>query len=71
MVLAVFLSVGRLSHLVNVSAILVNPCLRTGKTSIRWGGKLLLNFIESYESPDGKKHYHFITSGCHFVSPDS
>ena len=44
---------------------------RNWKALIRYCGKPLLNFIESYESPDGKKRCRFVISGCHFVSPDS
>ena len=44
---------------------------RNWKQSIRYGGKPLLNFIESYESPDGKKCCHFVSVGRRFASPDS
>ena len=40
------------------------------KISICCHGKPLLNFIELYESPDGKKHCRFVASGLHFVLPD-
>jgi len=41
------------------------------KMSIRYEGKPLMNFIESYQSPDGKKRCRFVTSGHRFVSSDS
>ena len=48
---------------------------RNWKQSIHYGGKPLLNCIESYsvqyKSPDGKKRCHFVSAGRRFVSPDS
>ena len=68
---AEFLSVSRYSHLMNLNAMLANCRLRTGNFRFVCHEKPLLNFIESYESPDDKKCCHFVTSACRFVSPDS
>jgi len=52
---AVFLLMGRFSHLMNLNRCHAGKSSsKNWKTSICCNRKPLLNFIESYESPDGK-----------------